>query len=345
MAGESNARAQRVTGELAPVRLPADVAALTQEIDRLGRELDADLRGRLAEARQPYVTEIHALLALLAPWHGLAALPPLVPAAPAGALRDRFPTGFAQDYVDDLLGSVDDSRTLTTQTADGAGVRTPDESDVAKVLVGDLLPEDLRDEALRLLQDDTCHAMERHGHHIDPETQLARLVWLKDPAGEEVWRLQPNGSVESEHWCGPMSGGFTSPEAMAKPLAVFLRWAHDRAGGVNELIEKHTTSTTNRLGIHISAELAGLVAGDAAGYRGTATGSPEQIADWRAARRHAMRNGAPPVYGVPYDPIAAGQQAGVVLAFKRAGPTDWHLVTCYPVEDFNPKNERLEDLT
>lgn len=71
MAEQSRARAAQVTGEVARARS----AALTAQIEALTHQLDADLRDHLSDLRRPYVTEIHALLALLAPWHGLAPLP------------------------------------------------------------------------------------------------------------------------------------------------------------------------------------------------------------------------------------------------------------------------------
>lgn len=344
--GRTQDHVRRVAAIVGGVRLPRqilDVQTLTQEVGGLGRQLDADVRRRLAEARQPYVAEIHALLALLAPWHGLTTLPPLTPAPPGGALSDHFPAGFAQDYVNDLLAAVDRSVTLTVQAASAVQVRTDDASDAAKNLVADHLPDDLRDEGLRLLQHATCHAIERHGHHIASETQLARLVWLKDPTGHQGWQVLPNGGISTRHWCGPASGGFTSAEALAKTLAAFLRWAHDHAGGVNQLLDKHAPTNARRIGIHMSADLAGLRPGDTDGYRGTVTGSAEQVDDWLAARRHAMTHGKPPVYVVPYDPIAGADDPGVTMAFKRVGQ-QWCLVTCFPVDAPDSRNKRLEDL-
>ncbi|WP_053203542.1 hypothetical protein [Jiangella muralis] len=341
VAEQSQARAAQVTVEVGRARS----AALTTQIEALTHQLDADLSDRLADLRHPYVTEIHALLALLAPWHGLAPLPALPPSPAGGALTDHFPNGFARDYVHDLLATVDRSVTLAGDVSAEVAAETEDSADEAKDLIGEHLPADLREEGLRMLRDHTCHAVERHGPHIATTAQLARLIWLKDPSGQEIWQLLPNGAAESSHWCGPVSGGFTSQAAMAKALAVFLRWAHDHAGSVNELITKYTKTKTKRFGIHVSAQLAGLVAGDTAGYRGTATTSKARTADWLAARERTMTYGAPPVYGVPYDTIAEGIDPGVTLAFKRIGKESWRLVTCYPVDRQNPENKRLEDLT
>ncbi|TDC53089.1 hypothetical protein E1212_06630 [Jiangella ureilytica] len=347
--GVSTDTGKRVRGlaeTLIAVQLPRavlDVPALVQEVGGLGRQLDADLNGRLAEARRPLVTEIHTLLALLAPVHGLAALPPLVPVGPGAALADHFPTGFAREYVDDLLGTVDTSVTLTTQSAVGVPVESERATDAVKLLVGQHLPENFRDEGVRMLRNGLCHTVERHGHHIAPETQLARLVWRKDPSGHQAWQVLPGGGIATSHGCGPAAGGFTSAEALAKTLAAFLRWAHDHAGGVNELIKNHTSKNAKRIGIHMSATLAGLTPGETDGFRGTATGSAEKVDDWLAARRYAVAHGKPPVYGVPYDPIAEGEDPGVTLAFKRVGH-QWHLVTCYPVDEPDPRNKRLEDL-
>lgn len=347
-ASAAQARVNTVLNALTSVHVPRDVLdvpALTTNVDGVGRRMDADLRERLAELQRPMVTEIHTLLGLLAPLHGLAALPPLVAAAPSAALRDYFPAGFAQNYVKDLLSTVDTSTALAVNAAGSVPVRSDEDSAAAKQLVADAMPEDLRDEALRMLQDSNCHAVERHGPHIARETQLARLLWLKDPSGQEHWGLLPDGGAESDHWCGPASGGFSSATAMAKPLETLLRWARDHAGSVNELLTKNTRRRTHRISIHISAAAAGLVAGDAAAYRGTGTSDRAMTADWLDARRYAMLHGEPPVFAVPYDPIAEGPGAGVFLQFKRIDASTWELVTCYPVGDRNSNSKRLEDLT
>lgn len=346
VAGQSRARTRRVSGELAGLRRPtADVAALTGRLDALGRQLEADLRGRLAELRQAYVTEIHALLSLLAPLHGLAPLPPLPP-APAGAgLSDHFPAGFARAYVDDLVAGVDRSVTLTVAEASAAPVQRQTASDQTKSRIGDRLISDDRHEGMRMLQDSECHAVERHGPHITIAAQLARLLWRKDPTGTEYWQPLPHGGAESDHWCGPAAGGFTSPEAMAKPLQALLSRARDHRYGLNELLTRNTKSKTKRISIHVSAASAGLVAGDAVGYRGTGTSDRGMTDDWLDARDHAMIHGAPPVYAVQYDPIAEGADPGAFLMFKRTGTESWTLVTCYPVGHRNPNCKRMEDLT
>ncbi|MBB5786175.1 hypothetical protein [Jiangella mangrovi] len=349
--GASADAAKRVRGiaeTLSAVHVPGtvlDVPALVQEISGVGRQLDADLNGQLAEARRPLVTEIHALLALLAPWHGLTAPPPLVPAGPLAQLPDHFPPGFAHDYVDDLLGTVDTSVTLTAQTANQVSVPSEELIDAVPGSVGGHLPDTDRLEGIAMLKGSDCHAVERHGPHIPLQAQLARLLWLKDPSGHGPWQLLPDGGAESDHRCGPIAGGFASAEAMAKPLEAILRWARVHAGGLDELLTNNTKAKTKRISIHVSATSAGLAAGDTHGYRGTATSSRAMADDWLDARTYAMAHGAPPVYAVPYDPIAEGDDPGVFLQFKRLGTTSWALVTCYPVGERNPNCKRMEDLT
>lgn len=341
VAGESNARAQRVTGELARVRLPADVAALTQEIDRLGRELDTDLRGRLAEARQPYVTEIHALLALLAPMHGFAALPPAAPATPGAALSELFPAGFARSYVADLLTGVQGSSTLGRDLAASTAPPTAGDLDDALRATRSAFSDEHVDEGMRLVEDATCHALQRHGAHLPERAQLARLIWLKDPSGEYTWQVLASGSVATNHRCGPVAGGFTSPDAFVKPIEAFLERANNR-GGTDEFLTRAVGEAT-RIGVHVSAEQAGLVPGDAAGYRGAGIGTKETRIDWSAARKHGLEQGHETVFAQAYDPIARGTDPGATLAFKKVGDV-WHLVTCFPVDLPGPMNKRLEDL-
>lgn len=149
--------------------------------------------------------------------------------------------------------------------------------------------------------------------------------------------------MTSDHNVGIATGGFTSPEAMAKPIDAFLRHAHERYETWNEFLNENTKKKANRVGIHVSSELAGLGAGDTFGYRGAATSTLEMGRDWSAARQHVMHAGGSPVHAVPYDPSGDGVDPGVTLAFKRI-KGQWHLVTCFPVDTQQPMNKRLEDI-
>ena len=91
----------------------------------------------------------------------------------------------------------------------------------------------------------------------------------------------------------------------------------------------------------MSAERAGLVAGDTYGFKGTATSTEEMERDWIAARRLAMK-GSGKVYGTTFDPISDGSDPGATVVFKRVG-AEWHLVTCFPVDHPHPANIRLEE--
>lgn len=344
--GVSTDAGQRVRGlteTLAAVRLPSavlDVPALAQDIDGIGRLLDGDVAGRLAEARQPLITEIHALLALLAPLHGLAPLPPLSPTPPATGLGEHFPAGFARAYVSDLLTGVSNSTTLGRDQAD-ATEQPPDVLDDALDATRRGFSKEHAEEGMRLLEDATCHAIQRHGAHISNRAQLARLIWLKDPSGEYSWQILASGSVDTNHRCGPISGGFTSPEALARPIEALLARASS-AGGVNAFLTRAAGEAT-RIAIHVSAEQAGLRPGDAAGYRGAGIGTKETRMDWSAARLYGLDQGRTTVFAQAYDPLGQGEDPGATLAFKKIGD-EWHLITCFPVDEQGSTNKRLEDL-
>lgn len=319
-------------------------SGLADEVAGLGGAVGAELSRNFADARAPFVAEVHQLLALLAPLHGLGPVPPLAASATTVDLTHAFPAGFARDYVADLLRSVERSVTLDVDTAGQVPIVPETAADDAKVAVGAKLPDDLRDECIRLLRDAVCHVIERHGPQISDEAQLARLLWIKDPSGDERWQITAAGPIESAHWCGPVSGGFTSPAALARPIEAFLRAAHGRAGGIDELLKRNTKKKAKVIGIHVSAQLAGLEAGDASGYLGAGTGTKQTRQDWLLAREHGLAEGRPTVFGVPYDPIATGTDPGATLVFRRDG-NRWQLITCYPVEKQGPTDRRLEDLT
>ena len=146
----------------------------------------------------------------------------------------------------------------------------------------------------------------------------------------------------TDHRCGVASGGFTSPEALAKPIGVVLERAHAAAGSLDAFLDATLDESTAKIGLHVTAEQAGLDAGDAFGYHGAGIGTRETRRDWIAARKYALRHGSGHVYGAPYDPIATGDDPGATIVFKRTAD-GWRLVTCYPVERRDPMNLRLED--
>ncbi|WP_157552711.1 hypothetical protein [Jiangella gansuensis] len=343
VADESREHVRDVARVLVGVRMPP-WAGLADEIAGLGGAVSAELSRNLADARAPFVAEVHQLLGLLAPLHGLGPVPALTASAAAADLTHAFPAGFARDYVADLLRSVERSVTLDVDAAGQVPIVSDAAADDVKVAVGAKLPNDFREECVRLLRDSICHTVERHGPQISDQAQLARLLWVKDPSGDESWQITSAGPVESTHWCGPVSGGFTSPAALARPIEAFLRAAHEQADGIDEFLKRNTKKKAKVIGIHVSAQLAGLQAGDASGYLGAGTGTKQTRQDWLLAREHGLAEGRPTVFGVPYDPIATGTDPGATLVFRRDG-NRWQLITCYPVEKQGPTDRRLEDLT
>lgn len=341
-------QAHRVAAGLAAARLPGsavDVTALAQQIDGVGQRLRADLGRRLAEAQQPYVAQVHALLGLLAPLHGLGPVPalPAAPGAPAAALDAAFPAGFARDYVADILAGVRSSATVTRDEAAGIAVV---ESDATRDAIADTrsgFADDRRSEGVGLLAADECHAVERHGPQIPGEAQLARLLWLKDPTGEQPWQIDPTGAVITEHWAGTGTGGFTSAEALAKPLQTLLDRAHAVADSLDAFLTGNLAEGTTKVLIHVPAADAGLVAGDALGYEAAGAGTKETRRDWIKARQFGLGAGRTVMHALPYDPIAAGDDPGATIALTKTA-NRWRLTSCYPVGRQNPSAVRLEDI-
>ncbi|SDU48458.1 hypothetical protein [Jiangella alkaliphila] len=214
----SREQVSRVARGLVGLRAPG-VSDLSGEIADIGKFMSADVSKTLREARAPYVVEVHQLLGLLAPLHGVAAVPVLSPSGTAAVgLQAAFPAGFARDYVGDLLTGMDRSVTVDAEAARLVPTVPQLDTDGAKVSTGAEYSDDHRDVGVGLLQDPICHAVERHGPQMPDEAQLARLIWLKDPSGADAWQIAPDGAVQTSHRCGVSAGGFTSPEALAKPI-------------------------------------------------------------------------------------------------------------------------------
>jgi hypothetical protein len=341
---QTEARVRRVAAGLAEVRLPAhvlDSAALAQEVDGVGRQLGADLARRLADARQPYVTQIHALLGLLAPLHGLAPIPSLTLVAPTTSLDGSFPAGFAREYVGDLLAGVHRGTALTRDEAAGIAVVDQKDADAAIADSRTGFTAVHRSDGVELLAGDGCHAAEQHGPQIPDQAQLARLLWLKDPTGEWPWHVDSSGAVVTDHWSGPATGGFTSPEALAKPLQALLERAHATAGSLNAYLTDNADEAV-QVALHVSAKRSGMTKRDAFGYRAAGAGIKETRRDWIKAREYGLRHGRTVIHGLPYDPIADGDDPGATIILRRTG-NGWRLITCFPVDRQKPSTIRLED--
>ncbi|TDD97246.1 hypothetical protein [Jiangella asiatica] len=337
----SREQAHRVARQLVGLRQPG-LSGLADEVTGIGTLMSADVTRKLAEVRAPYVAEVHQLLGLLAPLHGVASVPPLAWSSAAVAdLAGAFPAGFARDYVADLVKSVERSVTLELEAA-GRVVSQPD-VDGVMVALGSGFSDAHRAEGVALLRDAICHAVQRHGPQISDDAQLARLIWLKDPSGQNSWQITSNESVQTGHRCGVVCGGFTSSAALAKPIEALLEVAHERAGDLATFLSRNA-GLSSSIGVHVSAQLARLEPGDASGYHGAGTGTRETRRDWVKARAFGLAEGRATVYGVAYDPIATGTDPGATLVFKKSG-NDWRMVTCYPVGEPKPTDARLEDLT
>src|SRR5690606_8409786 len=102
---------------LVNVRVPG-LNDLTDQILAIGGQMETNVVRALSDGRRTYLAEVHELLGLLAPYHGVnVALGPLEPTTIAvrdvDAFANQFPAGFARTYIRDLIASVDGGITLT----------------------------------------------------------------------------------------------------------------------------------------------------------------------------------------------------------------------------------------
>ncbi|PSL08477.1 hypothetical protein CLV30_101449 [Haloactinopolyspora alba] len=334
-----------VVRELAGLQ-PPELRGLADEIAGIGARLGTDVTDATTEGRRAYLDEVHHLLTLLAPHHGVdGTLPPLAETTTlirdADAFAAQFPPGFARRYVRDLITSVDRSVTLTIDDAGRVQPVPTDDVDAATTSIADTFDGPCRAQGAALLTSETSHAIEQHGPQIPDEAHLARLVWLKDPTGQDAWQVSADNRVTTAHWAGTSTGGFTSPEALAKPINAILTAASTRAQNLDQFLDANAEDT--RLAIHVPADQADLSPDDATGYRGSGTGHPETQRDWIAARKYAMKNGGPAVHGVPDDPLRSGSDPGAMVVFKHSSD-GWRLVTCFPVDAQRTQTKRLEEL-
>lgn len=198
-------------------------------------------------------------------------------------------------------------------------------------------PPKLQALARTLLFGRSAHAVQRHGHHLRREQQVARAQWRLDPASLDGWRLNPDGSADSwrahgngPHRVGTTSGHYASPEACAKPLIALLRAAGRTQAQLNAYLDAMAEGDT-AVTIFLSTDDTGITAEDVVTIRAPGTDTEAGETMWKRARRDSMAGHGSAPATRDYDMVTNGSRPGsVIFLIKR---TDWRLVTSYFMDD------------
>lgn len=199
-------------------------------------------------------------------------------------------------------------------------------------------PPKLQALARTLLFGHSSHAVQRHGHHLRHEQQVARAQWRLDPAGVDGWQLNPDGSVLSQRWngephqVGAMSGQYTSPDAVAKPLIALLQVAGHTQAELDRYLNVKAKGKP-RVKIFLSPADTGITQEDVATVRGPGTDTDSGARMWKQAREGSMSGlGEPPAVR-DYDTMSLGHHPGSMIMLVKRPHQPWRLVTSYFMED------------
>ncbi|WP_157740483.1 hypothetical protein [Jiangella sp. DSM 45060] len=199
-------------------------------------------------------------------------------------------------------------------------------------------PEELAT-VLKLLLGVSAHAVERHGHHLRREHQIARAQWRLDPAGVDGWRLNTDGSADTwrqygngPHQVGTSAGNYTSPAAVAKPLLAILRAAGPTQADLDAFLDGKANGQTIVKALLRPSD-TGITSEDVFTIRapGTDTEAGEEM--WLRARDSSMAGHGPAPAVREHDTIARGRRPGSLIIFVKKKNDSWRLVTSYFADD------------
>ncbi|SDS67435.1 hypothetical protein [Jiangella sp. DSM 45060] len=285
------------------------------EIRLLGTHMTATREDTFAEVAHVLAQHADEIDALLRPGAVPATSIPLPPA----------PTPSVQT-------TAEDAAAMQQQLPDAAAQRRAINQVVAQ------FPPKLQHLARTLLLGHSSHAVERHGHHLRREHQIARVQWLLDPAGVDGWRLNPDGSAESwrangkPHGVGTTAGNYTSPAAAAKPLIALLLAAGRTQAALDTYLDGKARGDTF-ISIFLRPADTGITAEDVFAVRGpgTDTGPGEEL--WLDARDGSMAGHGRPPQVRDHDLVSSGRHPGSVIIFAKKPPRPWRLITGYFLDD------------
>ena len=312
--------------EHAARHLPADVRR-----SLLGTAHEIRLTGtRMTAAREDAFTEIaHVLTSyadeidtLLRPTDATSSIPPPAPAPSVQTTAQD--TAIIQHHLPDAVAR---KRAINQVVAQ--------------------FPPKLQALARTLLFSTSSHAVQRHGHHLRRDHQIARLQWRLDPAGVDSWQLEPDGSVRAlrgdgkPHQVRATAGQYASAEAFAKPLIALLQAAGRTQDQLDRYLDDKAEGKT-RVTIFLDPATTGIVPGDVLAVRGTGTDTEPGEELWLSARDGAMAGHGSPPWVRDHDLVSGGRHPGSLILFRRRPQQPWRLVTGYFLDDHTNKIDYTE---
>ncbi|WP_147375180.1 hypothetical protein [Jiangella rhizosphaerae] len=199
-------------------------------------------------------------------------------------------------------------------------------------------PPKLQALARTLLFGRSSHAVQRHGHHLRREDQVARVQWRLDPAGVDLWQLQADGTVSSQRWdgeqhqVGTTGGHYTSAAAVAKPLIALLTAAGRTQADLDRYLDAKAKGRS-RIKIFLPPADTGITPEDVYTARapGTDTDSGQRM--WKRAREGSMDGWGDPPAVRDYDTVTLGRHPGSLIILVNRPHQSWRLVTSYFMDD------------
>lgn len=181
----------------------------------------------------------------------------------------------------------------------------------------------------------SSHAVQRHGHQLTLAEQLARVQWLRDPAAVDEWQLEHDGRVISRrhkdgkpHQVGTKTTNYTSPEAVARPLAAILDAAGRTQGQLDAYLDGKAKGK-QFLKLFLHPDDTGITPKDVYTLRAPGTDTKDGKKMWTTAREGALDGlGAAPTVR-EYDLATDGRRPGSLVIFVKGKDSHWQLVTSY----------------
>lgn len=232
-----------------------------------------------------------------------------------------------------LTCTVADAQRLHSQRPrDQQAVRRPVNQVIAK------FPPKLQGLARTLLTNRSSHAVQRHGHHLTPEHQLARLQWLLDPAFIDQWQANDDGSITSQrrngrpHAVDAVAGNYTSPEAVAKPLVAILTAAGRTQQALDTYLDRLADGGT-LVRLFLPPDTTGIATNDVFMARGVGSDTNAGQKVWKTTREGALAGYGDPPAARSHDAVTQGVRPGSLVIFAKGATTNWRLITSFFTDD------------
>ncbi|WP_026875533.1 hypothetical protein [Jiangella gansuensis] len=308
------------------------------EIRLLGTQMTAIREDATDAIGHAMATEASQIEALLRPPDGDTA-----PLAPPHATGPGEPADLAEPPapLPDLVSTAHDADAIARRLPDAASKRRAINQVVAR------FPPKLQALARTLLFGQSSHAVQRHGHHLRREHQLARVQWRLDPAGDDDWQLNPDGSTESHRWngqahqVGTTCGHYTSPDAVAKPLIAVFNAAGRTQAELDAYLDAKAEGETF-VGLFLRPETASIRSEDVYSLRAPGTDTDPGMRMWLDSRASANKGHGEAPAVREYDIVSRGQRPGSLVMFAKRPDQSWRLITSYFLDDSGHQFEYVE---